>query len=367
MSKPRHNLIACVAVVTLILQSPMMAAEEEALALLKRTQVDGAVEHAIAYIITQQREDGWISDRGDSNRVATTSLAIMAMAAVGHQPADPTPEGRAMAEALAFVLHEDRQDERGYFGQSDGSRMYGHGITTLMLGEMIGHGVSDEQDARIRERCQHAIDLILSAQKVPKHQAPHQGGWRYTPDSNDADLSVTVWQLMALRSAYNAGLDVPASAIEEAVEYLRASYRSNERDDQGRPLNMNSGFGYQPGGGPGFSTTAMGMLAMIVCGEYEAPEVVGASNYLMDNPPTFGDRWFFYGAYYYAQGMYQRGGEIAQSARDHIEPLLLEHQREDGSWEASGGTEHNAGKVYATAMGVLSLSVKYHYLPIYQR
>ena len=39
----------------------------------------------------------------------------------------------------------------------------------------------------------------------------------------------------------------------------------------------------------------------------------------------------------------------------------------DLSWEGKGGEERGGGKVYATAMAVLSLAVKNHFLPIYQR
>ncbi|MGV2337256.1 MAG UNVERIFIED_CONTAM: hypothetical protein LVR18_25250 [Planctomycetaceae bacterium] len=105
-----------------------------------------------------------------------------------------------MQRALAFVLKDDRVDAKGYFGDRDGSRMYGHGIITLMLTEMLGMGVSDEQDVLIHDRCQRAIDVILSAQKTRKPVQAH-GRWRYTPAATDADLSVSVWQLMALRSA----------------------------------------------------------------------------------------------------------------------------------------------------------------------
>ncbi len=79
------------------------------------------------------------------------------------------------------------------------------------------------------------------------------------------------------------------------------------------------------------------------------------------------NHWFFYGTYYYSQGMYQRKGQYAIKARRRVEELLLQHQSDDGSWHASEGQERNAGRVYSTAMAILSLSVKHHYLPIYQR
>lgn len=325
---------------------------------------DAAVDRAITYLLTQRKPEGGIYDR--QNETAMTSLAIMAMAGVGVQPSDPDERGRAIRDALAFVLRDDRQTREGYFGERDGSRMYGHGITTLMLTEMLGMGIDQEQDRLVHERCQKAIDLILSSQKHRK-SVQCQGGWRYSPNSNDADLSVSVWQVMALRSAKNDGLAVPASAIHEAVEYLKRSYAAT-LDHNGMPDRRASGFCYTPGSShPTYAMTAAGLLAMQVCGEYDSPLVAGAADWLLEHPPKWGERFFLYGTYYYAQGMYQRGGDHAETAERLVRELLLEKQQGDGSWQAQDGTEGHAGKVYATAMAVLSLSVKYHYLPIYQR
>jgi hypothetical protein len=332
-----------------------------------RDRVDEACDRATAYLMSQQNpQEGWICDGGRRNENAMTALSLLAMAAVGHQPSDPTPQGRSMASALAFLLGPNQIDERGYFGNRDGSRMYGHGIITLMFTEMIGHGVDDTQDQLIRDRAQRGIELILRSQQVQK-DSRYRGGWRYSPDSRDADLSVTVWQLMALRAGKNAGLDVPAAAINDAIDYLRRSYFSEARDTQGRPLNRKSGFSYEPGGRPDFATTAAGLLAMCVCGAYEAPETLGAAQWLMDRPPKWGEAWLLYGTYYYAQGMYQRGGAHADAARKAVESLLLDRQNAEGWWDSSHDTERNSGRVYCTAMAMLSLSVKYHYLPIYQR
>jgi hypothetical protein len=330
----------------------------------QKDRTDLAVDKAVSFLVSKQKESGAIFD--SQNDTTMTALAIMAMASVGVQPGDPSTEGRAMEKALSFVLNEDRQDDNGYYGAKDGSRMYGHGIITLMLTEMLGMTPNAEQDRQLHERSQKAIDLILTSQQ---HQKPVQfrGGWRYTPQSTDADLSVSVWQLMALRSAKNDELDVPVSAINDAVEYLKRSYAS-PLDRNGIPDNRASGFCYTPGQNrPTFTMTAAGLLAMQVCGEYDSPLVLGAADWLLEHPPKWSERFCSYGTYYYAQGMYQRGGKHAETARQLVEEMLHEKQSKDGSWTAENGSEKNLGSVYGTAMAVLSLSVKYHYLPIYQK
>lgn len=324
-----------------------------------RDEVDEAVNRAVNFLIEQQQENGAIRDQRHDTTM--TALAIMAMASVGHQPVEESRAGLAMRKGLDFVLNEKNQDDKGYFGRADGSRMYGHGITTLMLTEMVGMGATEEQDRKIHNALGRAIELILRAQQVPKARN-YRGGWRYEPDSKDSDLSVSVWQLMALRSAKNDGLGVPSEAIDEAVEYLKRSYTSGRRDEEV------GGFAYIPDqNNPTFAMTAAGLLAMQVCGRYEAAEVDNAANWLLIQEPKFEDRFFFYGCYYYAQGMHQRSQHFADIANEKVRKTLLPRQRGDGSWQSSDGQEKDAGLVYSTSLAILSLSVRHHFLPIYQR
>lgn len=328
----------------------------------KSDDVDQAIDSGIEFLLSKQREDGAIYDRG--NPTAITALAVMSLAAVGHLPIHPNETGKAMSQALNYLLLDQNQDEIGYFGKR-GGRMYGHGIVTLTLAEMLGMGVNEEVDRAIREKCQLAIDLILRSQKVRKNQPQQQGGWRYSPDATDSDLSVSIWQLMALRSAKNSGLNVPTDAITNAIEYLKRSYKS-KLDGKGNPINKVSGFAYQPGGHPEYTTTAAGLLAMQVCGEYESPFAIGAADWLLENEPKTNRKFFFYGTYYYAQAMYQRGDEHAEKARQLVEEILLPMQKDNGAWQG-GGSESGTGEIYTTSMAMLALAVKYHYLPIYQR
>ena len=325
--------------------------------------VDHAIDRGINALLLKQKDDGSIADRGHAT--AMTSLSIMALASTGVIPDLKSVRGRALNRAIEFVLRSRNQSE-GYFGQRDNSRMYGHGITTLMLTEILGMGSSIEQNARIHESLVAALKVILKAQNVKK-PPKLQGGWRYKPSDRDSDLSVSVWQVMALRSAKNDGLDVPSEAIEKAIEYLKNSYAS-PLDDSGQPRERVSGFAYTPGAHrPSFTMTAAGMLAMQTCGQYDSPLVAGAAEWLLEHPPRSQDRYFFYGMYYYAQGMHQVGGEAAAAATRLTSEELLSLQTDAGLWVAHHGEERNIGTVYCSTLAILSLSVRYHYLPIYQR
>ncbi|MDA7915667.1 terpene cyclase/mutase family protein [Verrucomicrobia bacterium] len=371
----RFSTVLCL---LLLLVTVPLASGAEVLFPVKDS-VDAAVDRGINFLVTQQREDGSFKDkRGrDQHHSVMTALALMSMAAIGHLPSDETVEGSVMRKAIHFLTREDRQTPKGYFGDIDGSRMYGHGIITLALSEMLGMGIDPQQDAVLRTRVTRAIELILRSQRVNKHSVQYEGGWRYTPTANDSDLSISVWQLMALRSAKNSDIAVPKASIDIAVEYLRRSYKS-QRDKRGKATNTKSGFGYQPGRNPEFATTSAGLLALQVCGEYETPEIIGATNYLLDlthrsdgkggkkSNIHYKSKWFFYGTYYYAQAMMKRGQPYAAQARNFTEKILLDNQRPDGCWEGGDSQERTAGRIYSTSMAILCLSVKYHYLPIFQ-
>lgn len=354
MSRRLANFIAA-----LLLASPALRAADS-----QNERINDGLRRAAQYLLSEQDPVAGGIHNKMRNEVAMTSLSVLALGSCGHQPADPTPEGRAMKRALEYVLLPENQEPDGYFGRKDGSRMYGHGITTLMLAEMLGMGADEKQDTVIREKCHKGIDLILRAQKMQKNEN-NEGGWRYSPDAGDSDMSVTVWQTMALRAARNAGFDVPREAIDRAVRYIKRAYQP-EREKRGGGDSGVGGFGYQ-GRGRELSTTAEGLLALLVCGDYDSDEVKGASERLLRDGIKPGERWFFYTTYYYAQSMYQRGGRYAEEGNRVVAEVLLPLQSREGWWEGLGGEERGGGKVYATAMAVLSLAVKNHFLPIYQR
>ncbi|MDA0767212.1 MAG: hypothetical protein O3A92_10365 [Verrucomicrobia bacterium] len=322
--------------------------------------VNAALESASRYLLSEQAADGSI---GQKYPMANTSLAVLALAACGHQPGDATAAGQGMSKAIGYVLLPANQTADGYFGKADNSRMYGHGITTLMLAEMLGMGADGKQDAAIRTKCTLGVELILRAQSIRKDPR-NAGGWRYEPTSGDSDLSATVWQTMALRAAQNAGVDVPREAIDKVVGYMKGLYKPfGENGGPGTP----GGFGYS---GPGheLSTTAEGLLAMQVCGQYQAEETLGAADLLLQQEPKKEAKWFYYTVYYYAQGMYQRGGRHAGAARRVVPALLLPLQSREGWFPGAGGNEADAaGLTYTTSLAVLSLAVTNHFLPIYQR
>src|SRR5436853_5499457 len=112
--------------------------------------------------------------------------------------------GDNVQKALDFVIANTQESRLIASDNSHGS-MYGHGFATLFLGEV--YGMTGNED--VKERLQKAVSLI------EKTQNP-EGGWRYQPAPYDADISVTICQVMALRAARDAGIKVDKGVIDKS-------------------------------------------------------------------------------------------------------------------------------------------------------
>jgi hypothetical protein len=341
--------------------------EADRLASLLSGKTDAIIARGVSYLLSRQHREGLFQDpeRGPNNSVALTALSVLAICSVGHLPADATREGDSLRNALEFILSEEHQEPDGYFGRKDGSRMTGHGIITLTLSELTGMAATREQDRTLRERCGKALALIVRSQATPKSDPKFIGGWRSEPESADADLSDTVWQLLALLSAKKSGYSVAQGSLDSAVAFIKRTYRS-ERNSSGVALNLKSACSFQPGDDPEFATAASGLLGLQLAGAGASPEALGSREWLRIQKPAYESKWFLYGNDFYLHSLLERGGPQEQEALKFTESTLGSHQSADGSWLASDGPERDAGRIYGTAMAILNLSAKFHYLPVFR-
>ena len=199
----------------------------------------------------------------------------------------------------------------------------------------------------LRDKLERAVDLIVRTQNA-------EGGWRYQPRRSDADISVTVCQVMALRAARNAGIFVPHDTIVRSVEYVRSCQ------------NADGGFTYQTkGGNSQFPRSAAAMVALHSAGIYEGPELKKGLVYLEEHMPQ-GDSaqrsdHYFYGQYYAAQVMWQAGGDSWSQWYATTRDTLLSLQQKNGAWPDTVCYE------YGTAMACIVLQMPNDVVPIFQR
>ena len=324
--------------------------EEALIAVLEADQPrDRSIVRGLAWLRAQQGPDGRL---GEDNQTALTSLALMAHLAAGYPFYDPE-HGPWMRRSLVFVLGQ--QHESGYYGKVDGSRMYGHGITTLMLAEALGMCGDPGLEDRIRRSLIAAVAVTVNAARVEKSD-DHRGGWRYHPGDNKSDLSLSGWQLMSLHAVQQVGITVPEEVIAEAV-----AYAMRLTTDDGK-------VGYQKPGEDKPALRGLGALCFVVGGEAEHERVDRIVLRIRKHPITWKGPWFFYRAYYDAVGMSRSRPSVWSEYRDILETVLVEHQHEDGYWPAPpGDNEAKHGRVYTTSMALLALAVERHVLPAYQR
>ena len=322
---------------------PARAAEDT---VVVDAQTEEVLRGALRFLVAKQNVNGsWNASenrRGD-HPVAMTGYVLLAFMATGNLP-EEGEYAKQVKAGLDFLLDSIGLD--GTYRGVDGSKyMYNHGIATIALGELYGQSRSPI----IREKLQRAIRLIVTTQS---DRANTKGGWRYQPRPGDADISVTVLQVVALRAAKNAGLDVPQQTIDDAVDYVR------------RCSNPGGGFAYQAGQrGAGFSRTAAAIYSLQVCGHYDDPLVQPGSQYLFEHSKT--DPYWTYGANYAAPAQYMIGGETWRRWYDFMKAELLPKVQRNGdlcSWD-----DRKIGSIYATACHATILAMPWHCIPLYQR
>jgi len=333
--RPRFWALACALAMLLHAGAPAWAQEPAAVHLAELSpETERAIDKALGYLATVQHLNGsW----GTKHKAALTSLGLMAFMLKGEFPKQGK-YGRLLDRSVAFLIQRAKEGG-GYFG----GNMYEHGLGTLALSEVWG--MTDRPE--VRDAIKQAVVVILRSQAS-------SGGWRYEPVPKDADISVTVMQIVALSSAREAGIYVPQRTIDRAIKYVK-----------GLQVRFTGGFGYTSPSSEGFARTAAGVMSLLMCGEpADSRAVRSGLSYLdkYDKDKFKKTEWYYYGHYYAVQAMYQAGESYYQSWYPQIQRALLSKQQSDGSWRGSPAATEGS-----TAMAVLILGVPYRYLPIYQR
>lgn len=326
---------------------------------------EAAVRDALDWLAAQQSSDGrWSAaafgagresralgqDRGGTGAHADTGLtglALLAFLGAG-ETHFAGPHREHIQHGLEFLLKSQRTD-----GELAGSadlfaRMYCHGMATLALSEasaMTG-------DDRIRPYLERAIGFTVRAQD------PVTGGWRYRP-GDSGDTSQFGWQLMALKSAQQAGVTIPPQTWLLARRFVESVTSGTNR-------GLAS---YRPGERPSRTMTAEALVCRILLDDVREPQVAEALSFVMQEPPRSQSENHYYW-YYGTLAMFQTQGQGWPIWNDALQRQLLAKQRKDGanrgSWDPDPVWGAHGGRVFSTSMGALCLEVYYRYLPLYK-
>jgi hypothetical protein len=316
---------------------------------------ENAVELALAYLAAHQRPDGsWSLKQTDEpclgrcpnpgrieSNTGATALALLPFLGAGYSH-QQGPYQEVVRKGLYYLTTRMLETPRGG-DLTENVTMYAQGLATLALCE----GLAMTDDPNLRPAAQKAIEFICYAQHP-------RGGWRYSP-GQPGDTTVTGWQVMALKSARLAKLNVPSQTTQLVRDFL------DSVQDGGGAF-----YGYQkPDKQPG--PTSVGLLLRMYSGwERDDPRLTRGVIYLAHLGPSQTDVYF---DYYATQVLCHCGGSRwehwNERMREHLVATQAPTGHERGSWFFPDKHGTVGGRLYTTAMCAMILEVYYRYLPLY--
>ena len=296
-------------------------------------QADLIYEKGLQYLSRSQNDKGaWNDSVGSEPGVV--GLCVASFLAHGEDPVNG-PYAKNIRNGIDYIISQ-QSEKNGYIGNS----MYNHAFATKALAE--AYGVVD--NPKIAPALKQAVELILSSQKRNRFNA-----WRYTPDSRDADTTVTGCQLVTLFAARNAGIAVPDDAIRKGIAYL-----NNNRGGDGS-------YGYTSASGGKPTLTAIGSLCLSLAKEKDSKGYQASLEFLKKSL-DYRDRYYpYYYEYYMAQALFHADEPTWREWNARNIRYLATIQGTDGSFPGNQGPSFNI------AGALLSLALNYRYLPIYEK
>lgn len=299
---------------------------------LANSDVDRIYVKGLNFLSRTQTADGSWPDKPYGAEPAVVALSIISMLAHGDEPNFGIYSG-AIRKGLDYILKQQNK-ETGYIGRS----MYNHGFSTLALAE--AYGTID--DPRLGPALEIAVRLIVNSQEKNS-----MGAWRYSPESSDADTTVSGAQLVALFAARNAGIAVKEETIQKGLKFFERCQTSD------------GGMGYTSNSGPNGTRTAICCLVFSLAKDKTNPIYLNAFKFLQRAPPEMS--YHEYNLYYTSQAFFHAGPQYWRDWNLKNIKALAASQGADGSWDGQFGT------TFSTAGSLLSLALNYRYLPIYER
>lgn len=326
-----------------------------------------AIEQGLRWLTTHQDEDGrWNADEfmahdpdgktdgagGATQDVGLTGLAVFALAREGTAA---KPRHAAILRGVKWLVQQ--QAANGRVGSNETQDyVYGHAMATLGLWAAAAATGSAEARAAA-EKGQGYLD---------KHRNPY-GVWRYEPRDNDNDTSVTAWAVLCYLAASEQGCAIDKAALRAAAVWFdgvtdktgRAGYLK-AGDKSSRNVGMQLRFPVEHTE----AMTAAALLCRLGLGQTEQthPIVATAASVLVDKPPKWEPDTGKIDLYYWffaSEALRHFGGEPQKEWAAPLETALVAGQRVDGafagSWDPVDPWGQAGGRIYATALAVLSL------------
>ena len=279
-----------------------------------------------------------------------TAMGLLPFLAAGQTHRSKGPYTETIRKGLAWLVSHQQPD--GNLAKGAQQMMYSHGLATIALCE--AYGLTGDKD--VGRAAQGAVNFILAAQNAA------DGGWRYMP-KEPGDTSVVGWQLMALKSAHMAGLDVGGSVFSGTSKWLDSV-----------AVNNGTEYCYQPTQGASPTMTSVGLLCRQYLGAKRSnPMLTGGMAYLMTRVPQEGAVPNIYFWYYATQVLHNMSGAEWDTWNRKMRDVLVHTQVrnvdecDNGSWPPERDQwGSRGGRVMQTSLSALTLEIYYRYLPLFK-
>lgn len=333
--------------------------------ILVRTGKLESGEAIVVRIIDDKENGSWSLGQAPlaDDSVAATALAILPFLAEGvtHRRSTITAEELApyrllVERGLQFLGRSQSQaadESKGAIGKT----ILGHTLATLALAE--ARGITNDAD-NIDPVLRPALGYLI------KQQRARGGGWREQPNGPE-ELSTTVWDVMALKTARFAHVSVPARALKRAEKFL---------DDcgAGPADNRQSLYADIPGEQATPAATATGLFVRQLLGWPKSePALIAGCEYLQAHlPPETDDPFRSVDYHFFATQVLRNMEEPDFDLWQHLvqDHLVRTQERQEpvrGSWRPhEEGPAVRDSRMYATAVSLLTLQAAYRNLPIYR-
>jgi HEAT repeat protein len=356
-------------------------------------ETERAVENGLRWLELQQHSIGFWdgNEKGFGGVVncepAYTGLSLLAFLGAGYNGARGKYR-ETIRRAVEFLAATQFYDG-GYpvTGGTDNSWIFAYLIAMGVWGVTEGYALAG--DEALREPAQWGIDYLVRVQTPG-------AGWRYGPRYVQSDTSCTSWTLMTMKAADLIGLEVAQKSFDGIDSWLeRCSYDITGEEEI--PEDLSTDYDYEVGSRRYFkaftgyfelsgaeksalqqtSMTAVGMVCRFFMGwKRSHPFLIGSANYLLDYLPQWmkglekgqAIAWYHYFWYYGTLAMYQMGGRYWRAWNEKIKRMYPENQRTSppeliGSWDPDTALL-NGGRLFSTAMSILSLETYYRFSPL---
>lgn len=350
---------------------------------------ENAVEAALQWIAAHQQPDGgWSFDFKNScglcgdvkmgkdadkqpkkhpSRIAATSLALLAFLGAGYTHQVPGPYKKTVEDGLVFLrIQASNPDSTGGFVPGGGKEkmMYSHGLATIVFCE--AYAMSKPKTQILGKLAQDSLRFIENAQNR------NDGGWRYAP-SQPGDLSVTAWQVMALKSGKLAGLHVSQPVVYAANEFLDDVAWRGGREYRYVPDIRREGTGEDS---PKTSSASGLLLRMYLGWEPGMVELDEGIDQVARWGPLKkskdGDTICnLYYTYYATLALHHHDGSNWPRWNSEIQEFLIQTQskrgHESGSWYFPDYYCDVGGRLLNTVLATLILETPYRIMPLFRK